>query len=281
MPVTRTRLRKVLQYARPHDWNTSFYLQAEAETKNSTILPIIMQDEGLGAPSALATNPENASFTGYGGENCFVDSEVNKTFTELTFTLTKGAIETDKIHALTMAFMPISIAFPEDYDITDEVSTATIKGTLELTKETTDRQGFPLYTGTKLAEKFAGSATMQAGAPGLTTTQVLESVAFDHEVFYDAIHYLKISEKIKTLVGGLNWITLTKTRPTKRILIKNRPGTKRMNPYTFHGVLIHLPIGDSHKQMFDSGDTSVIDHVLVQFRCRFNEWNQEFDFGRV
>ncbi len=279
--VSRSRLRRVEQFPREHDFNMSFYLQAEDETKNSTILPIVMQDEGLGAPSALSTNPENAAYTGMPDANCFVDSEINKTFTELTFMLTKGAIETDKIHALNIAFMPIGLAFPEVYDITDEVTTTTIKGVLELTKESTDRQGFPLYTTVKLAEKFSGSATKSAQSPGLTTTQVIESVAFDHEIFYDAIHYLKTAEKLKSVVGGLNWVTLTKNKPFRKILIKQRSASKRMNPYTFHGVLIHLPIGDSHIQLFDSGDTSIIDHVLVQFRCRYNEWNQEFDYGRV
>ncbi len=281
MGATRSRLMKTTWYPRPHDWNMSFYLQAEAETKNSTIIPIVMGDEGLGAPSAISTNPENAAFSTVAFENCMVDSRIDNVFTEITLSLTKGAIETDKIHSLRIAFMPMALAFPEVYDITDEVSTADIKTTLELQKETTDRQAFPLYANVKLTEKYAGSGTLSATVPGLTTTQVIESVAFDHDIFYDAIKYLKISDKLRTVVGGLKWITLTKQRPYATIRIKMRSAAKRMNPYTFMGVLIHLPIGDSQYQNFASGDTTVIDHVLVAAKTRFYEWNQEFDFGRV
>jgi len=283
MGKTRTRQMKTTWFPRNHDWELSFYLEAEDELKNSTIIPIVMGDEGLGAPSAFSANPENASYASLAGENCFVDSRIDNIFTELTFSLTKGALETDKIHALKIAFMPIALAFKEPYDIKDEVSTTVIKTVLELQYETTDRQGYPLYIGAtgKLTEKYAGSATLHAPSPGLTTTQILESVAFQESIFYDSIAYLKIAEKLKTLVGGLKWVTLTKNRPTATVRIHQRPATKRINPYTFLGCLIHLPIGDSHSQLFASGDTTDISHVLVTSRVRYNEWNQEYDFGRV
>jgi len=279
--VSRTRLMKTEWFPRSHDSRLSFYLDAESVTQNSTIIPIMHHDEGLGAPSAFSANPENASFGTSSSSNCFVESRVDNIFCEISLSLTKGAIETDKIHSLRIAFMPMALAFSEVYDVTDEVSTADIKTTLELTKESTNREAYPLYSDVKLIEKFSGSGTFAAEQPGLTASQVIESVAFDHDIFYDALKYLKISEKMRTVIGGLRWITLTKTRPFARIRIRQRSAAKRMNPYTFMGVLIHLPVGDTHYQDFSAADTTDINHVLVSSNIRYFEWNQEFDFGRV
>ncbi len=164
----KTMMMKTKWYPQPHRENNGFLLSADTAAKQATIVPIAFYDEGLGEPSAQETHPENAAFVAVARGNCFVESRINLVLARLQFSLTKGALETDKVHAMNIQFMPIFMSFKEDYIAIDELSSSEIQDVLEMQTETTDRQGFPLYTTTKLTEKFAGSATLDAAQPGLT-----------------------------------------------------------------------------------------------------------------
>ncbi len=112
-------------------------------------------------------------------------------------------------------------------------------------------------------------------------TQVIESVAFSPVNYYDQLQFMTNSGKLRTCQGGLKTITLTKNRPTVKINIRIRPKVKRMNPYTFFGVLINLPIIESVDQIGLAADVTDIDHVEVNMKVRYNEWNQNFNFQKV
>ncbi len=162
------RLMKTKWYAQPHRQLLRFKLSAQVANKFATIIPHCFYDEGLGTPSAQETNPRNAAFAVSNFGNCFPESRVDNVFVSIRFTLTKQALETDKVSALKIGFMPMFLSF-EDYTAIDELSTSEIQDILELQFEITDNQGYPLYAGTKLTESFSGSGTFAANQPGLTT----------------------------------------------------------------------------------------------------------------
>ncbi len=278
--VGKVKFMKTKWYPRPHQENHSVTLSMEESTKHSTIFPICFYDEGMGTPSAYEANPEHASFVEAAMGNCFPKSTIDFVIASVEMSMTKGCLETDKIHALKVGVMPIFLSF-DDYLAKDELSSLEIQDVLEMQTESTDRQGFPLYNGAKLSEKFAGSATLNAAQDGLTTTQIIENVAFNYNQYYDNLHYLTTSEKLKVCQGGLKWITLTKNRPTARYMLKLRSKVKSMQQFGFFGVLITLPQASSHYQIPVTGDTTVIPHVEFRIRSRFNEWNQEFNFKFV
>ena len=56
------------------------------------------------------------------------------------------------------------MSFEENYTAKDEVSTSEIEDILKMQHETTDRQGYPLWTGTKLNGDHLDLGT---NAPGL------------------------------------------------------------------------------------------------------------------
>ncbi len=247
-----------------------------------TIFPIALYDEGLGTPSAQETNPENAAFSVTSRPNCFPDSHINLITMRMRFSLADAGIITDKIKSLRACFMPIFMSFKEDYTAIDELSSLETQDILEMQTESTDRQGFPLYNDVKMVEKFAGSALMSTTMPGLTTTQVLEGVAFDINAYYNMLDYQTNSGKLKTLQGGLKWFTLDSFRNhSKTFDIRIRPKVKFMNPHTFFGVLIGMPAASTNYQDPVVADTTNINHLSVNIHTRFNEWNENFDFKKV
>ncbi len=242
MPIGlgKSKLMKTEWFPQPHVINGSMSFEFDDATLDQTIIPVAFYDEGLGAPSANETHPENAGFAIVTDQaNCFVNSTVNQMFIELRFSVTKDFIE-DSIASLRLCYMPIHCAFLEDYTAADEVSTATVASILELQTETTDRQGGPLYVaGTDVPEKFTNSALTGANTPFLDTDLGLEAVAFSVDAYYDAIHFLTIANKVRACSGGLRWITMTAQRPFQRVRLGVVPKIKRMNPFTYYGILLN------------------------------------------
>ncbi len=280
--VSRTKLMKTKWYPRPHTMQHSWYHGLETAVVNrATIYPLVNYDEGLGAASAYKANPQNASFSEVAMANCFPESTIDFIVAKMRFALTKGALETDKVTAIRCAFMPLFLAFKDDYIAIDELSTAEIQDVLEMQTESTDRQGFPLYNNVKMVEKYANSALLNAAQDGLTTTQVLEGVAFSENGYYDMLQYKTNAGKLKVCQGGLKWFTLTRQRPIMQVSIKLRSKVKFMNPYAFLGVLCYVPQVGTHEQYPVAADTTNINHVGVSVVTRYNEWNQDYNMGRV
>ncbi len=276
-----TRLRKTTWYPRPHESTLSWAMGAEnASAQFDTICPLVNYDEGLGDPASYNANPQHASFASTDMPNCYPESRLEKVFCQLDLSLTKGAIETDKIQNLMVCFQPIFTSFLEDITAKDEKTGLTIGTVLELQSESTDRQVFPLYNTVKMAVKYTGSSTLPAAVDGLTTTQLIEGTAFDINTFYDALQYYSNGDKLKTVQGGLNWVMLTRNRPTRKIMLTLRSKNKFMNPYSFFGVRVMVPQCDTPYQIPQAGETTNVAHVYATVRTRYNEWNENFDFAR-
>lgn len=275
------RLKREKQYPQPHDIDCHFFLGADAATKQTAIIPAIHHDEAMLA-SAKYTHPEHASFAETDESNCCAESKVFKIQCSMRLSLTKGALHTDNVDAIRMAFMTIHGAF-EDFDAKDELTGVSVGDVLELTKETTDRQTYPIYDGVDLDQKYAGSSDL--GTTGmdfaLTTDSKIENSVFDVDLFYDALNYYTISDKLKKVQDGLRWITLTRDNPTRVIKFNIKTNVKAINPYTFLGHLIHLPMGSTKYQIPLTTDTTTIPHVAVDYRCRYLEWNDNFNHERA
>jgi hypothetical protein len=282
--MVKTKLQKQKWFPRPHDMTHVYAHRINAgNPKQTTIYPICMYDEGLGSPSAYSANPENASFAEVAMPNCYAESRVDAIATEFTFSLTKEALETDKLHVVRLAYMPIFPAFKEDYVALDELSTNETQDILRLQTESTDRQGYPLWLGgsQKMDARFNNSAVLDANVPGLTTNQGIEAVDFNFNTYYDCLQYMTNSGKLKGIQGGLKWITLTKDKPMIKLKISLRSKSKRMNPYTFFGLLTTVPASDNQMQTTVGADVTNINHVSVSVSVRFNEWNQDFNMKKV
>lgn len=268
-------------WPQPHSRRVALMFELDNAVIDSTILPIAFYDEGLGTPSALETNPENAAFAISTDPNCFVGSRVNLVTAKLRFALTSKAID-DNIPSIRMAFMPLNLSFLEDYTAVDELTSIDVKDVLELQTESTDRQGGALYAGTDIPAAYTGSDSLGTGVPFLTVDDNAEGVAFNANVFYNAIHYHTIAGKLKTVQRGLKWLTLTPNRPIASINIRLASKSKRMNPYNYFGVLVHVPaVGNEHQNPVTADITAATNYVRMDFAYRYNEWNQDFNFKKI
>ncbi len=161
-------LRKQKWYPRLHDFGIQFGLGLEPAVVNGdTIIPLVIHDEAQGNPALYNAHPEHASFAEYLGPNCYTDSVINTVFVEITYALTKGALETDKVPAVNCLYMPIFTTF-DDITVNDEVSGLDIGEMLELQREATDRQSYPLYNAVKMKAGVGAATTLHADVPGLT-----------------------------------------------------------------------------------------------------------------
>ncbi len=167
--VGKTMMMKTKWYPRPHvsTINWGFGLETGAANE-ATNIPITMYDEGLGDPASYPANPQHASFVSVAMPNCYPESRVNLVTCTLRMTMTKAALETDKCPAITYAYMPIFVTF-DDIIANDEVSGLDISELLELQRESTDRQCYPLFNAVDmLAGVKASVDTLDAAVPGLT-----------------------------------------------------------------------------------------------------------------
>lgn len=275
------RLSKVKQFPQPHDISLAWFQSLEdASSRTGTIIPIAFHDEAK-LPSAVYTNPEHASFAETDNANCSADSRVNSIQATLRISMTAPARTTDNLQAARIGFTIIHCAFKEDLTAIDELTSVETQDVLELTSEATDRQTYPVYSGTDYTAKYGTSSTMGADQPGLTTDTKLESVVFDPDLYYDALNYYTISGKLRKIQTGLRWITLTHNNTTRLLKFRIKRNTKRMNPYTFLGLLIYVPQVSTKYQLPAASETTAINHFNMDFRARYLEWNDNFNHERA
>ncbi len=140
----------------------SFHLRDSLTTRSSTIFPIVMNDDARGDPMDLNVHPEHAAWVEDVTPNCFPDSEIRRMRIIIDIIVPKAVGSQSNIVKFNYGL--IATAFPEDLDAKDEKSTLTLKEILELQKESTDRQTYPLWSGIDLV----GASTLSTNVPGLT-----------------------------------------------------------------------------------------------------------------
>ncbi len=276
------RMSKVTQYPQPHAAQGGFSFECDDITLDQTIVPLAFYDEGLGAANVKETNPENAAFVVVNNEvNCFPHSRINQIFAQFRFSLNSNFLDDNLTH-IRFGVMPIHLAFISDYTAIDELSTLEIQDILELQTEATDRQGGPLYVAaTDLAEKGSGLANQGANQPFLDTDVGLEAVAFETSTYYNSLQFLTIKEKMRKVSSGIKWFYLTRNRPIITYNVRIKPNIKRMNPFTFFGLLIDCRSGNpaniEQPHTITRDFVAATQYVDVDYNIRFNEWNEDFD----
>ncbi len=276
--------RQTWVYPRIHNFDFGFGLSAENTDKAHTIVPYMMQDNALIDYETIKTNPENADFATVTYPNCCAGSYVpNITIGYDIFIPTADT----EIISMTINTMKLGCAFLNRLDAFDKKTGNDIETILELQHETTDEQAYPLWNGTKLFEG-GGTYDYDALVPALTATQQPEGVAFDKELFFDAMHYYTNKQMLKSVTSRFKTHILSEPIvPHGRSIIHMSgtyaipPACKFMNPYTFHGELFSVPQVGDRTQMHLAGETTAIEHVTVKGFVRFNEYNPDFNFARA
>ncbi len=273
-----------------HEFHGSctMFLEPTVTTRSATIFPIIMNDDAKGDPMNFKAHPEHASWAEVAEPNCFPDSEIRNMKIICDIIVQKSIAAATSMVKLDYAL--ISCAFPEDLDALDEKSGLTMKEVLELQKETTDRQAYPLWNGTDLVS----SSLLGTNVPGLTATQLIEGINFDSEVLRDQLRYGKIKGLLKKCLPIGFRTSFIKGRSvagySKRIKFNFTPSNaKFINPYTFLGLLVSCPtvvasnlIDTTKDQLITPGDiTDDTEAIHINFHVQYDERNPEFHMGKV
>ncbi len=277
------------EYPLPHNFDYLFSLQAEDETKNSTIVTLLRSiGESPIAADSIEVNPKHASFGEETGPSCQLDSIIPRMMVNFHIKLSKGAIETDKVKSLRVNWMPIYFAFADTFEAKDDKTDVEVEDILEMSHNTSLQFADPLYGGVDLDNTAAtgdGSQPLSTknyaetyGEYGLTTDAKLESVAFDEELFFDARQYYQNSGMLNKVCGRWHSVNLHTNWIYNHFSTNlTFPSVKRINPYTFCGILFHVPQVGSPNQYPLAGDTTAIPHVDIGMKIRYNEWNNHYD----
>ncbi len=284
MPIrSQKKLMKTTWYPQPHTIRGSMSFELDNAVMDTTIVPFAFYDEAMGDPTAKETNPRNAAFAVVNDEpNCFVDSRINNIFAQFRFNLSAQALD-HNITSIRFSVMPIYMAFLENYVAIDELSQLEIQDVLELQTESTDRQGGPLYVAaTDLPEMTAGIANQGANVPFLDTDAGLEGVAFNTNQYYDMLHFMTNGALLAKSTGGMKWMTLTQNRPSINMRFNIVPKVKRMNEFTYIGLLVNFPLAGNEQQNMALSEITVdTDYVHCMYSIRYNEWNENFNHRMI
>lgn len=254
-----------------HDFEYHFALSAEGTTKDSTIIPIITQDTLAQTLATTYVNPKNTNFEVSASPNCSPESIIPYMSISFRASLTKGAIETDLVRSLSFNYMMLTTAFLSRLDAVDSKTGFDVESILELTHETDEEQVFPIWSTVDVG--VGNVAANQEGLPGTP----LESVAFDKEGFFDALHYYDNRSMLRQVAPSMRTVTVKRDFPYVTSGTRNnKPICKFMNPYAFCGILFHVPQTGSVDQYGLIADTTAINHVQFTAKIRYPEWNKGF-----
>jgi len=304
-------MKKVKHFPLVHDWEYAFciaalndYAQGGGGIDYSTgIVPIAFYDEGLGNPNLKCVNPENDSFSTVECANCYPESKIYSIFAKFRISNNKqtSGISSSDIDAsgsdqfyvpkvLNFLYGIIQTSFGDELDIVDHKTSLSIAALIGLTKESTDRQVYPVLNGTNyMATKTTDLTRISPLQPAVNSDQIMEYINFDHVLWRNANHYYTFKEKLKKILV-LKSGRITGTKPiTIRVKITSK--TKFMNPYTFLGLFLHVPDYRSqyqagtaaHYDVFGYSDqisSSSMDGIAVNCLILYNEWNDEFNMSQ-
>ncbi len=278
--------RQTWRYPLHHNYTFGFGLDMDdaASSKHSTIVPYAFQDNAIVDYETVKVNPENEDFTTRSEPNCAAGSYVPR----ITVMWQAWAPSTE-VDVLQFRTMKINIAMLNRLDAFDKKTGNDIETLLELTHETTDEQTLVLWNATKLYEGH-GVNDYHANVAGLTGTQQPEGVAFDIEMFFDAMHYYTNKQMLRAVTQPMkkhfiNGALSTDRRQFEKVVntySNSMPSIcKYMHPYTFFGELFHLNASGSQQQFANIGDTTAVEHLTVIGHVRFNEYNPDWNFARA
>ncbi len=266
----------------PHNMRNRFELTIDDTVdKNCTYIPLILNDEGLVNADTVNVNPRHGSFAESNNPYCYHDSIIPKMMVNLKMMMTKGAIETDKMRHIIVNWAPVYVSFLNRLEAQDSKTAVQIEDIMELQHETVGKSVYPIWGGTKMAgaDVLVGiHANATTALMGMTTNANLERVIWDKELFFDAMQYYTNAPMLQKVVGSIHKVVLNRDRMYQYFSGNfTHPMVKRINDYTFCGLLFYAPKTSDVEQLVIAGDSTAISHVNVSTHIRYDEWNSEFD----
>ncbi len=273
-----------MEYPLPHNFAYQFRLDLEQAAQNSTYVSLIQNYEGMNAADTIEVNPSNAAFLEETGARCQPDSIIPKMNISIRAQFKHATDESDNLRFAIFNWMPVYLSFLDNYTAMDNKADVEIEDILELQHTVANKDCTPLF-GTKL--QLISAATHPVNTVNMTgtfTTEDLttnvnpEAVAFDEELFWDAMQYYSNAPMLRSVIGKWHTEILHAEHPF--IMNSNNftnPKVKRVNEYTYCGILFHVPQIGTAKQFYEAADSTAASGIDFRVQVRYDEWNSQFD----
>ncbi len=272
---------RMKEFPLPHEFRYDLQLNPEDDNTNTSILSLLRADESCLDASTINVNPSHLSFAEETGPTCNMGSIVPKISIDINAFMTVLARETHKMKEIIFQWAPIYTAFLDTL-VAEDVKTGTeIEDIVELQHTTADKEVLPLWEGTKIGANQPLSTINKAETYttfGLTTDATLENVAFVEDDYFDAKSYYSNAGMLNKVMPKMNTARVSHERGYHYHSNNfTNPLVKRINPYTFCGIMIHMPQCNNVLQPVQCGDITEHDAVAIKVQVRYDEWNPQFD----
>ncbi len=276
-------------YPLRHEVDYSFGLSATSAAQNSTICTLVKNYKTVLDATTHDVNPKHASFVTDKGAVCQPMSIIDKLRLVIKINLTHDGFVTNQIQTIKCMWMPIFFSFPEKLDATDEKSTDTVAEILDLTKDATEEDVTPTWSTTKLdvsgvTELAHPVSTVNLaevfGLMNLTTDTTMESTPFNNQTFHRALKYYTNKGALKACIGQTRHVTLDRNHMNKTFFIdKFVPrAVRRIMPYSFFGILFHVPRDPDIEQFYNSKTIGAgLSDIGFKVMARYHEWHPDFN----
>ncbi len=113
----------------------------------------------------------------------------------------------------------------------------------------------------------------------MTTNLEYEDHVWDEDLLHSALRRYTNKGALRSCLGRTRHVTLSRNKPFHNVYIdKFVPrAIRRIQPYGFFGIQVHLPRDDDHDQLpIASNPTSGINHLGVSMTTLYHEWHEDF-----
>ncbi len=291
------------KYPLRHRLLHQFGLNVVSGTKNTALLPLVMSSTDMAAgPDTIVVNPHNTAYVEDDGPLVRQMSIIDRMRISLKFDMTaycdtahhnsgisgSEVFRGDSIPAIKFLWRPIFNVYPEKLDAADDDTGTTVAAILALTKDATNEDIVPLTTNKLVtsgpSELILAMSTINDiqvfGDFNMTTNAAMEDHVFDEALLQTALRRYTNKGALRSCLGRTRHVTLTRNKPYANFYIdKPVPNAiRRVQPYGFFAIQIHLPIQTDIGQIFpaDAGTNSA-PHLGVRMITNYHEWNVEHD----
>jgi len=262
---------------------------AKADTGNTALMTLVRHTNdiittGAGVPKMIIVNPKNTGYVEDNGPAVCNMSIIDKLNLSLRFNITED-FATDNLTAIKFLWRPIFFSFPEKLDAADDDTGTTVATILGLTKDATFEDIVPITTNKMNtnggSEKSQPVSTINIaevfGDYNMTTDTTMEDHVWDEDLLQSALRRYTNKGALRSVIGRTRHVTLTPHKPYMNFYIdKFVPrAIRRVQPYTFMAIQVHVPItGDIEQPYHSTALTSSLAHLGCKLICTYHEWNQ-------
>ncbi len=281
---------KAMENPLKHKFRFSFGLSAGVANANTALIPLIKNYKSVTDVASTKVNPHNSAVDLETGAICAPMSIIQNLTLSMSFNAL-GAVPTDDLKGIQFWWMPIFGSFAEKWDADDDGGGGKVAAILQLTVDATEQDITPITTnklkvlGTSDTLHPVSTVNLPEAITHLnmTTDLVMEDCPFDATAFFNLLQYGTNKGALKACIGKIRHGHVTWSggkRDTKQsyFIRKFVPSpVRRIVPYSFFGILIHVPLVTEHGQNYteETSLQTTLNHVGIKIHVNYDEWNEE------